>query len=93
MVAAPVFHEGISRVYTTGYSSYLETLGDVCIRMGLNGLQYICHVSKPYNKSKHSHCYNRLFPNKIEDGYCIDREIKNVIPWCHYNNTESFATC
>lgn len=52
IVAIPVFHEGIKRVYTACYSSYLETLGDFWIRMSPYGLHYICHISKPYNKVK-----------------------------------------
>ena len=59
IVAAPVFHEGVKRVYTACYSSDPETFGDSWVRMSPYGLHYICHISKPYNKVKQkSHYYN-----------------------------------
>lgn len=69
IVAAPVFHEGIKRVYTACYSSYPETLGDFCIRMSHYGLNYICHISKPYNKVKQNH-----ITTTVEDGLMVKSE-------------------
>ena len=81
IVAAPVFHEGIKRVYTACYSSYPETPGDFWVRMSPYGLHYICHISKPYNKVKQKPYYYNYWGRVNGELWAMIMDA--TIPWCY----------